>query len=432
MTKDMDDLILVSVDDHVVEPPDVFEGRVPQKFADQTPRMVHKDDGTDVWIYDGKEHPNIALNAVAGRPPDEYGIEPTSMEEIRKGTWDVTTHVKDMSANGVLASINFPSFPRFAGQLFSEAARHDPESAHAMVRAYNDWHIEGWCGAAPGRLIPMAVPMFWDVDALVAEARRVASMGCHAFTFSANPYDLGFPSLHSDYWDPFWSVCQELGIVLCMHLGSNSKFDITAPDAPFPVEITRAGIRLFTCASDLIWSPVFRKFPNLTVALSEGGIGWIPYFLERLDFVYRHHKDWTGQDFGDKLPSEVFLDRVVTCFIDDAVGIENRDRLNLDMITWECDYPHSDSTWPTSPETVMEYLGGVPAGDIDRITHANALRIFNFDAFAHRPRERCTVGALRAEVAGHDVSLVSTGKRTGPASLGDLVRLNPDPSELAS
>jgi len=171
---------------------------------------------------------------------------------------------------------------------------------------------------------------------------------------------------------------------------------------------------------------MFKKFPELTVALSEGGIGWIPYFLERLDYVYQHHKAWTGIDFGDKLPSEVFLEHVVTCFIDDAFGIENRDKLNLDMVAWECDYPHSDSTWPDSPETVVRCFDGVSASDIERITHGNALRLFSFDAFAHRPRPQCTVGALRAEVAGHDVSLVSTGKKSGPASLADLHRLNPD------
>jgi predicted TIM-barrel fold metal-dependent hydrolase len=423
-----EDLILISVDDHVVEPPDVFEGRMPAKYAYAAPRMIHKDDGTDVWAYDGKEFPNIALNAVAGRPPDEYGLEPTSLEEIRLGTWDVGARVKDMSANGVLAAINFPSFPRFAGQAFSEAAASDPEATRAVVQAYNDWHIEGWCGAAPGRLIPMALPMFWDVSYLVAEARRVVAKGCHAFTFSSNPHDVGFPSLHSDYWDPFWAVCEELEIVLCMHLGSNSKFDITAPDAPFPVELTRAGIRLFSCAADLIWSPMFRKFPGLTVALSEGGIGWIPYFLERLDFVYQHHKAWTESDFGGQLPSEVFLEHIVTCFIDDEFGVANRDRLNLDMVTWECDYPHSDSTWPMSPETVVRYLEGVAREDVDRITHANAMRVFSFDPFVHRARQDCTVGALRAEVAGHDVSLVSVGKKSGPATLADLVRLNPDPT----
>ena len=235
------------------------------------PHMVRKPDGTDVWVYEGKEYPNIGLNAVAGCPPEEYGLEPTSLENIRKGTWDVTERVKDMSANGVLASINFPSFPRFAGQLFSETAARDPYLALAVIRAYNDWHLEGWCGAAPDRLIPMAIPIFWDADLLRQEMVRVSELGCHAVTFSANPYDLGYPSLHSDFWDPFWAVCAEREIVVCMHLGSNSVFDITAPDAPMTVEITRAGIRLFTAADDLIWSPVVPEVPHAQGSALGGG-----------------------------------------------------------------------------------------------------------------------------------------------------------------
>ncbi len=103
---------------------------------------------------------------------------------------------------------------------------------------------------------------------------------------------------------------------------------------------------------------MLRKFPDLKVALSEGGIGWIPYFLERVDYNYGRHRVWTGQDFGDKLPSQVFNEHVLTCFIDDRFGMASRDFLNLDNVMWECDYPHSDSTWPFAPETLSENLGG--------------------------------------------------------------------------
>ena len=108
-------------------------------------------------------------------------------------------------------------------------------------------------------------------------------------------------------------------------------------------------MNLVQCAADLIWSQIFRKFPNLKIALSEGGIGWIPYFLDRIDYTYEHHQAWTHQDFGDKLPSQVFHEHVITCFIDDPAGVKLIDDIGLDMITWECDYPHSDSTWPTRP-----------------------------------------------------------------------------------
>jgi hypothetical protein len=180
-------------------------------------------------------------------------------------------------------------------------------------------------------------------------------------------------------------------------------------DAPIDTMITLQPMNIVKCAADLVWSPVFRKFPKLKIALSEGGIGWVPYFLERVDYVYKHHHQWTNQDFGDKLPSEVFNENVLTCFIDDAVGMEVRHHLNVDHIHWECDYPHSDSTWPDAPEVAMRYLEGVPDEEIDKITHLNAMRNFSYDPFAHIPREQCTVGALRAQAADVDTTPVSHG-----------------------
>jgi Amidohydrolase len=420
----LEELILVSVDDHVVEPPDVFEGRLSKRYEESAPKLVRREDGTMAWRYRGLDLPNVALNAVAGRPPEEYGMEPTTFEEIRVGTWNVHERVKDMSANGVLASLNFPSFPRFTGQVFAESLGSDPDESLAMLRAYNDWHIEGWCGAYPDRFIPLCVPPMWDVQLMADEVRRVAEKGCHAITFSSNPYDLGYPSLHSDHWDPFWAACDELGTVVCIHLLSNSRVDPTSPDASVNVHITGSPISLFNCAGDLIWSPIFKKFKNLTIALSEGGIGWIPYFLERIDYVYAHHKAWTGADFGDQLPSEVFKEHVLTCFIDDEFGIANLEYLNMDLVAWECDYPHSDSTWPHSPELAARYLGDLADDDVARITHRNAMRVFSFDPFSIRPPERCTVRALRAEVRDHDVSIVSKGLKTHQTTIdvfGDVL-----------
>jgi hypothetical protein len=186
------DMILISVDDHLVEPPDMFEGRLPAKFVDQAPKVTRKKDGSDVWRFNGTEIPNIGLNAVAGRPKEEYGIEPTSYEEMRPGCYDVHERVKDMSAGGVLGSMCFPSFPGFSGRLF--AAADDKELALATVQAYNDWHIDAWAGAYPDRFIPMALPVLWDAELAAAEVRRVAAKGCHSITFTENPATLGYPS----------------------------------------------------------------------------------------------------------------------------------------------------------------------------------------------------------------------------------------------
>jgi Amidohydrolase len=156
-----------------------------------------------------------------------------------------------------------------------------------------------------------------------------------------------------------------------------------------------------------LWSRVLKNFPDIRIALSEGGTGWIPYFLDRLDRTYEMHHLWTGQDFGGRLPSEVFRQHFLTCFISDPVGVQLRDMIGIDNISWECDYPHSDSSWPEAPEELAGVLDGVPDDDVAKITHENAMRWFRYDPFAHRAKEDCTVGALRAESAGHDVSIRS-------------------------
>ncbi len=415
----VEDMVLISVDDHVVEPPDMFEGRVPSRFAAVAPRLVRKDDGTDVWMYDGKEIPNIGLNAVAGRPLEEYGMEPTSFDEIRDGCFDVHARVRDMNVNGVLASMCFSSFPNLCGQLFARSS--DLEAGLAILQAYNDWHIDAWCGSYPGRFIPLGLVPIWDPHLMADEVHRLAAKGCHAVSFSENPARLRLPSFHSDHWDPFWSACVDEGTIVCLHIGSSSTLVITAEDAPIDVLISLQPMNIVQAAADLLWSPVLRKFRDLRVALSEGGIGWIPYFFDRVDWIYTRHHRWTGQDFGDQLPSQFFRERFVTCFIDDPSGIPNRHRVGIDTITWECDYPHSDTTWPTSPEYLMKSFDGVPDDEIDKMTHRNAARHFHFDPFSARPKDDCTVGALRAQAVDVDVTPKSFGKRSGMTKASDLL-----------
>jgi len=410
----VEDLILVSVDDHVIEPPDMFEGRVPAKFANEAPRVVRKEDGTDVWVYDGRELPSVGLSAVVGQPPEEYGLEPTSFDHMRRACYDVHERVKDMSANGVLAALCFPSFVRFTGFLFAENAAKHPEQALAMVRAYNDWHIDGWCGEYPDRFIPLAITPIWDPQLMAEEVRRVASKGVHAVTFSANPHNLGLPSLFTDHWDPFWAACEECEIIVCVHLGTGG-ITPTSPETTMSAHLTGIQVSLFTAAADYVWSPIFRKFRNLKISLSEGGIGWVPYFLERADQVFTHHSAWTGEHLDGRLPSEIFNEHVITCFIEDKFGVASLDHLNRELVTWECDYPHSDGTWPKSPELAAASLAPLGAADLAAITHGNAMRLLQFDPFPRRAPESCTVGALRGEVRDWDIAPTSRGVRENRA-----------------
>lgn len=106
----LDDLILVSVDDHAIEPRGAFDRHMPAKFKGRQPKVVQSR-GRDVWVFEDRATGYMGLNSVVGRPKDEYGMEPLGYEHMRRGTWDIKARVDDMNANGVLGSICFPTFP---------------------------------------------------------------------------------------------------------------------------------------------------------------------------------------------------------------------------------------------------------------------------------------------------------------------------------
>ncbi|WP_329407787.1 amidohydrolase [Nocardia vinacea] len=411
---DKNDMILISVDDHIIEPPDMFANHLPKKYADDAPRLVHTPDGADMWRFRDKVIPNVALNAVAGRPKEEYGLEPEGLDEIRPGCYDVDERVKDMNAGGVLASMNFPSFPGFAGRLF---VTEDSDFSLALVQAYNDWHVDEWCGAHPGRFIPMTIPVIWDAELCAAEVRRNAAKGVHSLTFSENPAAMGYPSFHDPYWNPLWKALVDTDTVLNVHIGSSGKLSIPAVDSPPDVMITLQPMNIVQAAADLLWSRPVKDYPDLKIALSEGGTGWIPYFLERVDRTYEMHSTWTMQNFGGKKPSEVFRDHFMTCFISDPIGVRLRHEIGIDNIMWEMDYPHSDSMWPDAPEVLDGVLKAeqVPDDEIDKMTHLNAMRWYNFDPFKYVPRQQATVGALRAAAGDHDVSIQARSHHSSTA-----------------
>jgi predicted TIM-barrel fold metal-dependent hydrolase len=369
-------MVLISIDDHVIEPPNLFERHVPEKYRDQAPKVVHNPDGTDGWIFQGERvGAPMGLNAVASWPQEEKGWDPAGFAEIRPGAYDIHERVRDMNANGVFQSMCFPTMAGFSARIFLDPP--DRDLSLIMLKAYNDWHVDEWCGTYPGRFIPLAVVPVWDQDAMVAEVRRMAAKGCHAFTFSENPEKTGFPSLHNEWWDPFWAACADEGTIVCFHIGSSSEIPVTSVESPVDVTLTLMPVNIVQVAADLIWSDFLRRYP-LKVSLSEGGIGWVPYFLERLDHSYRTHKAWTGADFGDKLASEVMMEHVVLCFISDPVGARLARDIGVDRITVEIDYPHSDTTWPHSIKLAHERLHGLPPEVQYKILRGNAEKLYRF------------------------------------------------------
>jgi predicted TIM-barrel fold metal-dependent hydrolase len=368
---------VISVDDHIVEPPGTFAGRLPAALAERAPRVVEREDRSEVWVYDGKEIPNVGFNAVVGRPVSEYSFEPTRFDEMRRGAWDIHARISDMDLGGVYASLNFPSFlPGFAGQRLQLTTK-DTELALAAVRAWNDWHLESWAGPYPDRIIPCQIPWLLDPGLGAAEIRRNAERGFKAVTFTEAPQKLGLPSLHTGHWDPFFAACAETGTVVNLHIGSSSTSPATADDAPPDVVgVLFFGYAMFA-AVDWLYSMLPVRFPDLKICMSEGGIGWVAGLLDRLDHMLSYHEmygTWTP-DIG-LTPAEVLKRNFWFCAVEDPSSFVQRDRIGVENILLESDYPHCDSTWPDTQETIHTEIGGLPASDIRRITWQNAAELY--------------------------------------------------------
>jgi predicted TIM-barrel fold metal-dependent hydrolase len=391
---------VISVDDHVIEPPNVWQDRLPARFREEGPRVVRTkiaemtfvggrfeyraaepgEDGTwcDWWYCEDLRWPQTRLSAAAGYPREEVTVSPITYDDMRPGCYDPVARLADMDLNWTEASLSFPTFPRFCGQTFLE--RRDKELADACVRAYNDWMFEEWCAGSGGRLIPLPIVQLWDAGLAAAEVRRNAARGGRAVAFTEIPPFLGLPSVHTDYWDPFFDACAETGTVVCMHIGSSSKMPSTSADAPAAVGSTLTYMNAAMSLVDYLMSGVLERFPALRLAYSEGQIGWIPYILERADVVWRENRAWGGvADRVTKPPSELFRQHVYGCFFDDAHGLASLEVIGEDNVTFETDYPHSDSTWPHTKKVAMEIMAGLDDDVIRKIVRTNAIRMLQLD-----------------------------------------------------
>jgi predicted TIM-barrel fold metal-dependent hydrolase len=391
---------VVSVDDHVIEPAHVWQDRLPAKYREIGPRVVRTkiaemsfvggkfdyrmaepgEDGTDCdwWYYEDLKVPQTRLSAAAGVPREEVTVSPISYDDMRPGCFDPKARLEDMDVNWVEASLSFPSFPRFCGQTFLEAK--DRELADLCVKAYNDWMFDEWCAGSGGRLIPLPIIQLWDADLAAAEVRRNAARGAHAVCFTEIPPFLGLPSVHTDSWDSFFGACAETETVVCMHIGSSSKMPSTSADAPAAVGSTLTYMNAAMSLTDYLMSGVWEKFPTLELAYSEGQIGWIPYVLERADTVWEENRAWGGvAEKVTRPPSELFHDHVYGCFFDDAHGLKSLDEIGVDNVTFETDYPHSDSTWPHTKKVAMDIMRDLTDEQITKIVRGNAIRMLRLD-----------------------------------------------------
>jgi predicted TIM-barrel fold metal-dependent hydrolase len=386
---------IVSVDDHVVEPPTVWTDRLAARDRERGPHVVQDTCTTtndprtlrvsytkggegpviDWWVYEDLVKVVPKVVACAGIPVEEHTTDPIAYRDMRPGCYDPVARLADMDRNHTERSLCFPFITRFCGQMFLEAK--DKSLAGRCVTAYNDWMIDEWCGDSQGRLLSVCLIPLWDPASAAAEIRRNSARGCRAVTFPEMPHHLGLPSIHDPdgYWDPVFEACDETGTVVCMHIGSGSKMAETSPFAPRAANTALTFSMAQLSLVEWLVSGLLVRFPKLKIAYSESQIGWIPFILERLDNVFAHPAYAELPSVITQPPSTYLPGRVYGCFFDDETGLRNRDSIGVSQLVFEIDYPHQDTTWPNTHLVVERMAEQVTAQELERIVRTNALEM---------------------------------------------------------
>lgn len=389
----------VSVDDHVVEPPDVWTSRLPAKYSDRWPRYerlpvgtIHYDTTTgafvtdedaggvvtDVWCFENIRKPIRRHIAAAGLDRSLMDLNPISFDQMRKGCYNPVARLADMDLNHVEASLCFPQMSRFCGQEFSET--EDKELGLLCIKAYNDWMVDEWCATDRRRLVPLIIVPLWDPELAVAELLRNAERGVHAVSFSENPYTLGFGSIHSGHWDPFFRACAESEMTVCMHIGSSSQMQTVSPDAPPAVGSALTFNNASASMCEFLFSGVLWRFPGLKLAYSESQAGWIPYALERADTSWRAHRAWNGMDGIEmEAPSFYYYRQIFSCVFSDFFAMQSIAEVGEDNVTFEVDYPHTDSTYPDTLALAAEMFASLTDEQAYKVSRGNAIRMLHLD-----------------------------------------------------
>ena len=394
---------LISVDDHLIEPAHLWQTHVATKHRDRAPKVVLDADGTWKWEYDGTRKTISGLSAVSGTHSDVWDPRPMNLQEPPFAAYcDPRARIEAMDEDHVIASMVYPTYARFCGTEFLGSS--DREVDLACIRAYNDFMIDEWCAAAPGRFIPLAIVPLWDGELAGAEAQRAAEKGARSIAFTESPTALGLPSIHdrNRSWDPLFRVCVEHAMPLSIHIGSSSQIRLVAPDAPLIEGASFLAQAAQDTLIDWMWSGNLLRYPELKIVLSESGVDWVPPLLERMrrnlnrwrwarvpkpdfegDVLFGDPKS-VGErtPFGDIPegfdPFDTFHQSMFPCVVADDVGWEALELLGYDNTMIEADYPHPDSFFPHSAKIAGEHLGHLADVKRAKILRDNACRVYSF------------------------------------------------------
>jgi predicted TIM-barrel fold metal-dependent hydrolase len=365
---------IISVDDHLVEPPDMFEGRLPAKYADVAPKVVETPQGHQVWEFDEQRFTQVGMNAIAGRRPESVKLEPFRFDQMRPGCYDIHARIEDMDLGGVWASVNFPSqITGFCGRVFSTCS--DPALGLAVTQAWNDWLFEEWHSPYPERIVPLGITFLGDPQQGAEEIRRNAARGFTSVTLPERPHAIGMPTLFSGWWDPIIEACAETDTVISLHVGSSGMYDMPEDAPRLELGATMFGQLSLAACSEWLWSGYPGRYPDLKIAMSEGGIGWVAMLLDRLDNIV--DRSGYGRTYPSELrPSEVLKRNFWFCTLDDPSTIDTRHRIGVENIMVETDYPHGDGTWPDTQLVLEKVWGHLPDDEMRAICCENAARLY--------------------------------------------------------
>ena len=377
----MPNLEVISSDSHIVEPPDLWTSRIDPAFRDRAPHMVIDDDGIARWLVEGDQPlGSVGAPSQAGQryeDPEAITFE-GAMEDVRPGAFDPAPRMGDLEVDGVDGEVIYPTI---GARLYTVL---QPDLLAASFRASNDW-LADFCSANPGLFKGNALIALDDVEEGTRELERCANMGFRGAMITTYPGDE--KQYEHPSYEPFWSAAESLGVVLSMHIASNRPGP--GQVSVFTINGDEEGAASFSVNQDhwvrksvasMIFSGVFERYPNLNVAIVEHELAWAPYFLRTMDWLYSELSQTAPYRFaGDAMPSDFFRSNVTMSFQQDDIGIQLRDLIGVQCLTWGSDYPHAESTWPKSREVLAEILADVPADEQRKIVCENVAGLFGFN-----------------------------------------------------
>ncbi len=375
------DYPIIDADAHVQEPPDLWVSRAPAKLKDRVPQVQHTEQG-DFWQFDeGKPPEPVGLTVAAGLSYLDVHPFGATYENIRPAMFQPGPRLDDMDIDGIYAQVLYPSVTLKGASTYTD----DPELQRFCVRAYNEWLSE-FCAGSNGRLIPQAIIPTTGLDDAVAELEWAIKHDHRGAVISRMPGG-SFDFTADD--DRFFQIASEARIPLVVHIGSfmrprlmegGGNFSFTDLSFLGGVGATKAGSYTIPVTTDLLFSGMFDRFPDIQLALVESNIGWIPTLLEQTDDMFLRYRFFTkAHEVMKGMPSDIFHKHFWATFMVDTVGIELRHRMNINHIMWSTDYPHTGSDWPNSRVTIERVFRGVPKVEVKKMLHDNVKSLYRLD-----------------------------------------------------